>query len=745
MGTGIWAMHYFVMLTGTLGALDMTFHPSLLYFSLFISIVASYAALVGVSVPLGEGIRSFISAVVVTMGMSIAHFICMSAMQGDAAVTYDYALLFLSILFALAGSFGTFRLFIYERYRGLRYRTAWSAAALAVSVVGTQVLADMGSSVVPIPGRSGVPQAAMDEAEAGMIVLILLAATLALSFSAFHLARRAAERWQRLLASLTLYYDIFTNGKEAILVLRLDAAQTIAEANEQACVMLGMSKRELLGAPLGQVVAGRSRRSARNGQPGGGEQWTIMPRDCRFRLAQVHESLIEIDDQTTYRVAYLRDVTAFVTTRTIATVSKPLSLLTTSGLPSCALLPLLDHLTPSLLSNAAIRYEPISAMSAFEPESLPIGKTRDVKSWDGTILGRLALIRKSEEQSDLAGAEEMWLDRCADWLGISLSSEERSAEIDGEGEAWSGLLSRELRVEFAGGAVSKLLGYAEDELLRRSLLELYHPEDAKHFLLRIRSAEDLHTPYRFQARMLHKGDTWVNMSLMLAAYGRGEDAKVLFMAQRTVEERTLDFLFDQNQKYHFLFDHHPGAVCCFTLEGRFVRWNRGLEKLTGYAAEELIAETFEKVVAEEDIEKTWSHFNLAARGISSTYEIRVRRKDGGTAPLQVTNLPITEGTEIIGVFGISLDASALGRAAKEEEKEGHDEENGEFQESKITKRERDVILLINQGMSNKEIAAQLHISENTVKNHISNIFAKLGISDRSQVPMLDPEMLPDKA
>ncbi len=46
-------------------------------------------------------------------------------------------------------------------------------------------------------------------------------------------------------------------------------------------------------------------------------------------------------------------------------------------------------------------------------------------------------------------------------------------------------------------------------------------------------------------------------------------------------------------------------------------------------------------------------------------------------------------------------------------------------------------------MSNKEIATELAISENTVKNHISNIFSKLGIGDRSQVPMLvspDPDL-----
>lgn len=50
----------------------------------------------------------------------------------------------------------------------------------------------------------------------------------------------------------------------------------------------------------------------------------------------------------------------------------------------------------------------------------------------------------------------------------------------------------------------------------------------------------------------------------------------------------------------------------------------------------------------------------------------------------------------------------------------------------LTKREMEVLKLIANGMLNKEIAGQLHISERTVKNHISNIFRKIDVSDRTQ-------------
>lgn len=52
--------------------------------------------------------------------------------------------------------------------------------------------------------------------------------------------------------------------------------------------------------------------------------------------------------------------------------------------------------------------------------------------------------------------------------------------------------------------------------------------------------------------------------------------------------------------------------------------------------------------------------------------------------------------------------------------------------SELSKRELEVLELISQGLFNKEIAYNLSISEKTVKNHVSNIFRKINVSDRTQ-------------
>ncbi len=53
----------------------------------------------------------------------------------------------------------------------------------------------------------------------------------------------------------------------------------------------------------------------------------------------------------------------------------------------------------------------------------------------------------------------------------------------------------------------------------------------------------------------------------------------------------------------------------------------------------------------------------------------------------------------------------------------------------LTPREREVLALIGRGMANKVIARELSLSEKTVKAHVSNILAKLGVSDRTQAAL----------
>ena len=52
----------------------------------------------------------------------------------------------------------------------------------------------------------------------------------------------------------------------------------------------------------------------------------------------------------------------------------------------------------------------------------------------------------------------------------------------------------------------------------------------------------------------------------------------------------------------------------------------------------------------------------------------------------------------------------------------------------LTSREREVVTLAAQGLSNREIATRLFISLRTVENHLHRAFAKLGVTRREQLP-----------
>ena len=59
----------------------------------------------------------------------------------------------------------------------------------------------------------------------------------------------------------------------------------------------------------------------------------------------------------------------------------------------------------------------------------------------------------------------------------------------------------------------------------------------------------------------------------------------------------------------------------------------------------------------------------------------------------------------------------------------------EEQRAELSKREREVLVLVAEGLPNKLIARRLEISEKTVKTHLTSVFQRIGVSDRTQAAL----------
>lgn len=96
-------------------------------------------------------------------------------------------------------------------------------------------------------------------------------------------------------------------------------------------------------------------------------------------------------------------------------------------------------------------------------------------------------------------------------------------------------------------------------------------------------------------------------------------------------------------------------------------------------------------------------------------------KDSGSLELkQAINVIMTDGSYIQPSLLPALNSRLINRDVDKEKLES------------LTKREIEILTQVAGGMFNKEIANNLDISERTVKNHISNIFKKIDVSDRTQ-------------
>jgi PAS domain S-box-containing protein len=145
-----------------------------------------------------------------------------------------------------------------------------------------------------------------------------------------------------------------------------------------------------------------------------------------------------------------------------------------------------------------------------------------------------------------------------------------------------------------------------------------------------------------------------------------------------------------------------------------VRWiNAAGERLVG----DVRGRHFTSVVAPEDSRRARELFSRKVLGTSpATDATGVLVSTAGTrVAVEISSVPLMSGERVVGVFGLF---------------EGRPDDTPAPPHPHLTPRQVEVLRLLEQGRSTRQIAAELHLSTETVRNHIRRLFRALGVNSR---------------
>jgi PAS domain S-box-containing protein len=144
-----------------------------------------------------------------------------------------------------------------------------------------------------------------------------------------------------------------------------------------------------------------------------------------------------------------------------------------------------------------------------------------------------------------------------------------------------------------------------------------------------------------------------------------------------------------------------------------VRWmNAAAERLVG----DVRGRHFTSVVAPEDSRRARELFARKVLGTSASTEATgVLVSTGGVrVAVEISSVPLMSGERVVGVFGLF---------------EGRPDTNA-APHPRLTPRQVEVLRLLEQGRSTQQMAAELHVSTETVRNHVRRLFRALGVNSR---------------
>jgi DNA-binding CsgD family transcriptional regulator len=136
---------------------------------------------------------------------------------------------------------------------------------------------------------------------------------------------------------------------------------------------------------------------------------------------------------------------------------------------------------------------------------------------------------------------------------------------------------------------------------------------------------------------------------------------------------------------------------------------------------DLEGKPFTTVVAPEHVSRVHRELGRKLRGAPvSDYEVDVFTLDGGRRRAEISSVLIPGGDNFHAIFGLAVTGPPRAQSSTLE----------------LTPRQLEVLQLLAEGASTETIAAALHLSRETVRNHVRNILRSLGVHSRLEAVAL---------
>lgn len=176
-------------------------------------------------------------------------------------------------------------------------------------------------------------------------------------------------------------------------------------------------------------------------------------------------------------------------------------------------------------------------------------------------------------------------------------------------------------------------------------------------------------------------------------------------------------------------------------DGRVILWNRAAERTLGFSAREVTGKACCEIFGGYDDSGNrlcypGCHIQSLVRLAEpvASYDMRTRTKAGKAVWLNVSVLPLPangEGTQVtLHLFRDVTATKELMALVHERVATRRGDDADDAATASLTRRELEILRQLTQGLSTSAVAERLHVSRATVRNHIQNLFAKLGVHTR---------------